>query len=89
MCISANHLAYIENVKNKTVYEQLDIFTDYDALQKKKAAEEQSEKKEKDLQQAVMNIEEKYGKNAILKGMNLEDGATSISRNKQVGGHRA
>ena len=89
MYVVANHVVREDDIKQETVYEQLDMFTDYAALQKKKEAEEKMIKKEKRLQQAVLNIEQKYGKNAILKGMNLEEGATSIDRNNQVGGHRA
>ena len=89
MYVVANHVVREDDIKQETVYEQLDMFTDYAALQKKKEAEEKMIKKEKSLQQAVLNIEQKYGKNAILKGMNLEEGATSIDRNNQVGGHRA
>ena len=47
------------------------------------------EKKEKKLQQTIINIKDKYGKNSVLKGMNLEDGATTIERNEQIGGHKA
>lgn len=66
---------------------QLDLFTDYDALEKKKAAEADSDAKEKKLQKATLELQEKFGKNAVLKGMNLQDGATTIQRNKQIGGH--
>ena len=45
--------------------------------------------KEKKLQQATLQIKKKYGKNAILKGMNLKEGATTIERNKTIGGHKA
>ena len=41
------------------------------------------------MQKAVLDIQKKYGKNALLKGMNLEEGATSMERNRQVGGHKA
>ena len=64
--------------------EQLDLFTDYDA---KSNSEELS--REKKMQDAVVNIKHKFGKNAIFKGMNLKEGATAISRNGQIGGHKA
>ena len=47
-----------------------------------------NEIEEKELQKAMINIKRKYGKNAIIKGMNLQEGATTIDRNKQVGGHK-
>ncbi len=65
--------------------EQLDLFTDYE----KKNAQEENLKKEKKMQEAVLSIKKKYGKNAILKGMNLEEGATAKERNSQIGGHKA
>ena len=45
--------------------------------------------REKRMQQAVLEIKKKFGKNAILKGMNLEEGATAVTRNSQIGGHKA
>ena len=52
--------------------------------------EEEAElQREKKMQQALLSIKKKYGKNAILKGMNLEEGATAVERNKQIGGHKA
>ncbi len=69
--------------------EQLDLFTDYEALEKKRQREEEILEKEKRMQQAVLDIKKKYGKNAILKGMNLEEGATAKDRNSQIGGHKA
>ena len=68
--------------------EQPDLFTDYEALGKQKAAEQAELDKEKRLQQAVLNIKKRMGANAILKGMNLEEGATGKARNEQIGGHR-
>ena len=65
--------------------EQLDLFTDYAVKKEREAAL----KREKNLQQAVLEIKNKYGKNAILKGMNYEEGATAAQRNRQIGGHKA
>lgn len=87
--VVANNILNEDDIKTTQSYEQLDMFTDYDALERKRAAEKELLTKEKNLQQAVMRIEEKYGKNAILKGTSYEDGATAISRNGQVGGHKA
>ena len=70
-------------------YEQMDLFTDYAMLETEREKEKLSQEKEKNLQHAVLDIKKKYGKNAILKGMNLQKGAMTIERNKQVGGHKA
>lgn len=70
-------------INNQT--EQLDLFTDYE----KKNKQEENLAKEKRMQEAVLSIKKKYGKNAILKGMNLEEGATAKERNSQIGGHKA
>ena len=56
-------------------------------LEEKEAAE--VKEREKHLQQALLEIKKRYGKNAVLKGMNLEEGATTIERNSQIGGHKA
>ena len=85
--ITANRLVDESSVKKEEVYEQMDLFTDYEEQRKKKEEEELA--REKRMQQAVLEIKKKFGKNAILKGMNLEDGATAISRNGQIGGHKA
>ncbi|MBO6039871.1 MAG: nucleotidyltransferase, partial [Oscillospiraceae bacterium] len=69
--------------------EQLDLFTDYEALEKQREAEQAADEKEKKLQQATLLLQSKYGKNAVLKGMNLLEGGTTIERNGQIGGHRA
>ncbi len=69
--------------------EQLDLFTDYAALDEQRAQQEAEMVKEKKVQQALLDIKKKFGKNAILKGMNFEDGATAKDRNQQIGGHRA
>ena len=68
---------------------QLDLFTDYEKLEKERRQTEEAERKDRALQEAVLDIQQKYGKNAILKGMNLEQGAMTAERNGQVGGHRA
>lgn len=72
----------------KPKYEQIDLFTDYASLEEKRNRENVSEKEENKLQHVLIDIKNKYGKNAILKGMNLEEGGTTIDRNNQIGGHR-
>ncbi len=87
--ISANHVISSNQIKKRQEVEQLDLFTDYDALQKKKEEENEFLIKEKKAQQAMLMIKRKYGKNAILKGRDLEEGATTKERNNLIGGHRA
>ncbi len=69
--------------------EQLDIFTDHEALSRKQAQDAEVLGRERRLQQTVIEIKKKLGKNAIIKGLDLEDGATAIERNAQIGGHKA
>ncbi len=87
--IVANHIVDETAMKEKTAYEQLDLFTDYESRETEDKEEALALEKEKKLQHAVLDIKKKYGKNAILKGMNLQEGATTKSRNKQIGGHKA
>lgn len=68
---------------------QLDLFTDYEALKKQRQEEEEALSKERRMQEAMLSIKKKFGKNSILRGLNFEEGATAIERNKQIGGHRA
>ena len=68
---------------------QLDMFTDYEAMEREKEAQRAAEEKERKLQQVTLAIQDKFGKNAMLKGMNLMDGGTTIDRNGQIGGHKA
>ena len=69
--------------------EQLDMFTDYAALEQQRAEEEAALAREKQGQQAILEIRRKFGKNAILKGTSLMEGATARDRNRQIGGHKA
>ncbi len=87
--ITANHVVDEATVQKTGNFEQLDLFTDYAAVQAKKEDEEAELAREKKMQQAMLEIKKKYGKNAILKGMNLEEGATTVDRNRQIGGHKA
>jgi len=68
---------------------QLDMFTDYEALDREKKARQAAEEKERKLQRVTLAIQDKFGKNAMLKGMNLIEGGTTIERNGQIGGHKA
>lgn len=88
--IVANHvLPEGDAPKKNNGYEQLDIFTDYVVLEKQEAQERAELEREKKMQQAMLTIKKRFGKNAILKGMNLEEGATAKDRNAQIGGHKA
>ena len=78
-----------EEAKEKEVFEQMALFTDYEALKKEKEQEQTELQKEKRIQHAILDLQKKFGKNAVLKGMNLEEGAMTIERNRQIGGHKA
>lgn len=88
--VTANHIVTESDAVSKDgSYEQLDLFTDYSAREKKRKEEEKALEREKRMQQAMLSIQKKFGKNAILKGMDLQEGATTLERNKQIGGHKA
>lgn len=87
--ITANHIEDEKSAKTGEQYEQLSLFTDYEALQKEQEEEKTALEKEKNIQKAVLSLKKKYGKNAVLKGMSLEEGATARERNNQIGGHKA
>lgn len=87
--ISANHVVPEQSVKNEPQVEQLDLFTNYEELEKQREKENADLEREKKMQQAVLSIKKKFGKNSILKGMNLQEGATAKDRNQQIGGHKA
>ena len=69
--------------------QQLDLFTDYEALERQRQEEQAKFDKERRMQEAQLKIKKRFGKNAILRGLNFEEGATAKERNKQIGGHRA
>ncbi len=87
--IVANKLVDEHSVKNANKYEQLDLFTDYEILKKQREKENAELEREKRMQNTILDIKKKFGKNAILKGMNLQEGATAKDRNNQIGGHKA
>lgn len=87
--IYVNHVTEGTLTGKTETYEQLDLFTDYAALEEKREQEEAELAKERKMQEAVLDIKKKFGRNAIVKGMNLEEGATTIQRNEQIGGHKA
>lgn len=87
--ITANKLVDESAISDTVEFEQLDLFTDYQAREKEEAKEEADLEREKRMQRAMLDIKKKFGKNAILKGMNLQEGATAKDRNEQIGGHKA
>lgn len=89
--VTANQVVNETEAKqiNSGDFEQLDLFTDYENLEKKKEEELAMFSRERKLQEAMLSVKKKYGKNAMLKGMNLEEGATTLERNRQIGGHKA
>ncbi len=82
--ITANNVVDEETAKKEKPFEQIDLFTNY----QEKVKKTQEEKTEKELQKVMIDIKKRYGKNAILKGMNLQEGGTTIERNGQIGGHK-
>ena len=74
---------------DEAAYEQMDLFTDYEALEKERAQLKAKEDREKRMQKAILDSRKRFGNNAVVRGMNLEEGATAIERNSQIGGHNA
>lgn len=87
--LSVNRIVSEETVRGVPQYRQMTLFDDPEEILRKQKEENLARKKEKKMQQAVLELKKKFGKNAVLKGMNLEAGATAIRRNGQVGGHKA
>lgn len=87
--VTASHVVPETMVTEEKSYEQLTLFTDYESLEEERAEEQRQREKEKKMQEAMISIKKKYGKNAILKAASLQEGATARNRNNQIGGHRA
>ncbi|MBQ9766730.1 MAG: DNA methylase [Lachnospiraceae bacterium] len=87
--VVANHLVEESAAAERNAYEQLDLFTDYAALQKEQEEEKEALSKERKLQEAMLEVKKRFGKNAMIKGMNLQEGAMTVERNNQIGGHKA
>ena len=87
--VTANHILPESRVPREEPEVQLDLFSDRLAEEKRRQQEEADMQREKRRQKAILTIQKKYGKNALLKGMNLEEGATARERNSQIGGHKA
>ena len=87
--LTANHVTDEDTASRNPVPIQYDLFTDYEAVERKNAEEKEKLDKERKMQTAILKIKKQFGKNAILKGLNFEEGATAKERNKQIGGHKA
>lgn len=85
--INACHLQKEGMKKDTQTYQQMNLL-DLGQFDEKTKETEEKEKKEKELQKAVLSIKKRYGKNAILKGTNFQEGATARDRNRQIGGHK-
>lgn len=90
MTVAANHVVYERDLpKQEFIYEQMDLFTDYSQKEQEQKELQEELEKERSIQQAMLHIKKKYGKNAIFKGTDLQEGATALERNRQIGGHKA
>ena len=88
--LTTNHVVSETSVEAKEhIPQQLDLFTDYEALEKQEQEEKARLDKERRMQETQLKIKQRFGKNAILRGLNFEEGATAKERNKQIGGHIA
>lgn len=87
--ISACNLIYENNIPEDDAPVQLELFLDYEEVERQKAEKKRKEERERALQRATLQLQGRFGKNAILRGMNLMEGGTTIERNGQIGGHRA
>ncbi len=87
--LTANRIMPEDDVRTEQAMEQLDLFTDYDAVQAEKETQAAEMARERKLQETMLLIKNKFGKNAILKGTNLVEGATAVDRNGRIGGHKA
>ena len=88
MYVVANHVIPERDAKEEEPV-QYSLFDDMEALEKQQEEQKAALEREKHLQKALLSIKDRFGKNAILKGMNFEDGATARERNGTVGWHKA
>lgn len=87
--ICACNLIYENNIPQDDGPVQLELFVDYEEVERQKAEKKRKEERERALQRATLQLQGRFGKNAVLRGMNLMEGGTTIERNGQIGGHRA
>ena len=86
--ISANRIESESNCIKKPTMKQFNLFSSLEEQEKEYEQENEKEKNDMQIQRVMLNIKSRFGKNAILRGMNLEKDGTTIDRNKQIGGHR-
>mgnify|MGYP001068671738 FL=1 len=89
LTITAGRVLPEDEAPQKKAFEQLDLFTNYAAVQEQQEREAADLEREKKVQRTVLDIKKRFGKNAILKGMNFQEGATAKDRNSTIGGHKA
>ena len=85
--VVANNVVNEIELKEQNIYEQINLFADYDMQDKKQIEHKERLKEENNLQHVIIDLKNKFGKNAVLKGMNLEKDGTTRERNRQIGGH--
>lgn len=86
--LTTNHVIAEAQVSQEPQPQQLDLFTDYEAERQQREAEQQALDKERRFQEAQLAIKQRFGKNALLRGMSYQEGATAKQRNEQIGGHK-
>ena len=86
--MTVGHLTDEKELKQENQYEQVNLFTNYGKLAEKEKEEKVKLEKEKKIQNTIIDLKNRFGKNAIIKGMDLEEDATTIQRNGQIGGHQ-
>lgn len=89
MTLVANNVIDEASAGKDSTFEQMDLFTDYAAREVKQKTEQAELERERKIQEVTLALKKKYGKNAVLKAMNPEEGATAKERNAQIGGHKA
>ena len=87
--VTANHVMSESEMYARPEFVQLDLLTDHESEEREREKEKSELEREKRVQQAMIDIKKKFGKNAVIKGMNLREGATGRDRNRQIGGHKA
>lgn len=87
--ICACDIIKVDEYNNKMQYRQISLFDDINEIERKEKEKQQKREKERKLQKTIISIKDKYGKNSIIKGMNLDEGGTTIERNNQIGGHKS
>lgn len=88
LTLAINHIIHEERMPTTNKEEQLNLFIDYEALERQRKATEEELARERRRQEAILSLRKRFGKNAVLRGLNFAEGATQRERNQQIGGHR-